>query len=63
MDWVKRRRFGAKEFLWNSENTSVFKNWDLSEPNNFGGKELFAEMFLGTDGLWNDNKDLKSQFI
>ncbi len=35
----------------------------MGEPNNFVGKELFAEIILEADEFWKDYKDLMSRFM
>ncbi|WP_017318851.1 lectin-like protein [Mastigocladopsis repens] len=41
-------------FEWISEEPVIFKNWVLSEPNNYDGSEDYTAMNQHTAGGWND---------
>ena len=54
-------------FVWYSGETSSYRNWDESEPNNLGGIEdqvgMFAASSGGTVGHWVDERDLARHSI
>jgi hypothetical protein len=41
------------DWLWITDETWSWTNWDPGEPNDAGGKESFLQMY--TNGKWNDN--------
>ncbi|MBC7771191.1 MAG: hypothetical protein H7210_01720 [Pyrinomonadaceae bacterium] len=49
-------------FAWTSGENPGFTNWSGGEPNDSGGLEDATEMF-GSNGLWNDNRDVPSGVI
>jgi len=64
--WIGAKRIGSglKTFEWHNKNAFNFSKWANGQPDNYRGKEPFAEMKLNTDsGLWNDNSDQKLSFI
>lgn len=52
-------------FVWVSGEAVSYRNWDVSEPNNFGGNENYAHLFWPGDPRqphWNDAPDMDRPF-
>ncbi len=42
-------------YEWSDRTPVDYTNWNPGEPNDAGGSEECVEMFVHTDGGWNDN--------
>jgi hypothetical protein len=62
--WIGAKRIGSglKTFEWHNKNAFNYSKWANRQPDNYGGREPFAEMYTSS-GLWNDNSDQKLSFI
>jgi hypothetical protein len=49
--WIGIRRSG-NSWLWDNGAVATYYNWAAYEPNNYGGSENCAQMYM--DGTWND---------
>uniref|UniRef100_A0A8C2EWE5 C-type lectin domain-containing protein n=1 Tax=Cyprinus carpio TaxID=7962 RepID=A0A8C2EWE5_CYPCA len=48
---------------WSDQSSSEFRAWMFSEPNNFGGTEFCAQLYM-PDGQWGDKScSLKLRFV
>jgi len=56
--WIGFNDFASEgNFVWTSGENPGFTNWNGGEPNDSGGAEDATELF-GSNGLWNDNRDI-----
>ncbi len=63
--WIgsKRDSSASHEFVWVDKSPVDYVNWNLGEPNNAGGLELYIEMWIYKNGAWNDNNDDNIAFV
>ena len=46
------------DFVWASGDPVTYTNWQPGEPNNWKGSEHYVHISAGSNGRWNDNRNL-----
>ncbi len=57
--WIglKTNIYNSSEIVWVDKSPVDYVNWNLGEPDNEGGLELCAQMWIYRNGVWNDIPD------
>jgi hypothetical protein len=61
--WIGLIKNVSDEFSWVDKSPVVYVNWDLGQPDNFGGSERYAQMLIDINGKWNDMFDYNYPFV
>ncbi len=54
---LKTNIYNSSEIVWVDKSPVDYVNWNLGEPDNEGGLELCAQMWIYRNGVWNDIPD------
>jgi hypothetical protein len=60
LHWLGGKKVGSY-FEWNDKNAFNNANWDLGQPNNNNGNEMYIVMY--SNGRWHDYPSGSFQFI
>jgi len=61
--WIGMKRNITQRFKWIDKSPFDYSKWARNQPDNLGGAELYVQMWINGNGVWNDLSDFDREFI